>query len=62
MRNLLLWAICGITTLDDEETEPVSTLELYAPTMAQDIIIKIPVEMTSMIYDYFHVVILFHLN
>ena len=27
---------CGVTTLDDEEIEPVSTLELYAPTMAQD--------------------------
>ena len=47
---------CGVTTLDDEETEPVSTLELYAPTMAQDIIIKIPLQMTTMIYDYFHVV------
>ena len=47
---------CGVTTLDDEETEPVSTLELYAPTMAQDIIIKIPLHMTTMIYDYFHVV------
>ena len=45
---------CGVTTLDDEETEPVSTLELHAPTIAQDIIIKVPLQMTSMICDYFH--------
>ena len=32
---------CGGTTctIDDEETEPISTLELYAPTMAQDTVI-----------------------
>ena len=46
MSNLWLWAIIGIT-LDDEETEPV----LYAPTMAQDIIIKIPLQTTTMTYD-----------
>ena len=46
MSNSWLWAITGIT-LDDEETEPV----LYAPTMVQDIIIKIPLQMTTMIYD-----------
>ena len=23
---------CGVTTLHEEETDPVSTLELYAPT------------------------------
>ena len=34
---------CGGTKLDDEETEPVSTLKLYAPTVVQDIIIQIPV-------------------
>ena len=45
---------CGGTTLD-EETEPVSTLELYAPTMVHTSLYKIPLQMTTMIYDYFHV-------
>ena len=38
---------CGVTTLDDEETEPVSTLELHASTTAQDTILKIPVQLTT---------------
>ena len=46
---------CDVTTLDDEESEPVSTLELYTPPMAQDIIIKLSLQMATMIYDYFHV-------
>ena len=46
----------GGTTLDDEETEPVTTLELHTPTMAQNTIIKIPVQMTTMLHEYFHVV------
>ena len=51
---------CGVTTLDDKETEPVSTLELYAPTMAQDIIIKIPLQMTTMIIMITFMLLLFH--
>ena len=40
MSNLWLQAIVvALHALDDEETEPISTLELYAPTMAQDTVI-----------------------
>ena len=31
--------VVALHALDDEETEPISTLELYAPTMAQDTVI-----------------------
>ena len=40
MSNSWLQAIVvALHALGDEETEPISTLELYAPNMAQDTII-----------------------
>ena len=36
--------VVALHALDDEETEPISTLELYTLTVPQDTIIKIPVE------------------
>ena len=41
--------VVALHALDDEETEPISTLELYTLTVPQDTIIKIPVEMTTML-------------
>ena len=40
--------------LDDEKLH--EDWYCYAPTVAQDTIIKIPMQMTTMVHDYFHVV------
>ena len=47
LSNLWLQAIpVALHALDDEES--ISTLELYTPTMAQDTIINVSVQMTTM--------------
>ena len=47
----------GDTKLDDDETEPVSTLELYTPTVAQGIIIKFQCDYLHVLTVSFSVVI-----
>ena len=40
---------CGVTTLHDEETQLVHLNYMLQRSWAQDIIIKIPLQMTTMI-------------
>ena len=50
-----LWVqaiVVVLHALDDEETEAISTLELYAPTMAQDTVILCA---NDNYVNYFHV-------